>query len=95
MRTTSSNVLLVGGVEEKPTNAKLDNSSAQIILPASDISWDDEAQSRLQRVPVFVRKIAKKAVENAVSKSGKDRVTADDFDNIAARFGMGTKGVGS
>ncbi len=58
-----------------------------------DISWDSEAESRLKRVPIFVRKIAKSAVENAVSQSGKDRVTANDFDNIAARFGMGTKGA--
>ncbi len=92
LRTTSSNVLLVGGVGEKKRDAKRDNISAESIMPAADISWDSDAENRLQRVPVFVRRIAKKAVENAVRQSGKDRVTVDDFDNIAARFGMGQKG---
>jgi nucleotide-binding universal stress UspA family protein len=54
--------------------------------------WSSDAEARLQRVPSFVRSMAKRAVENAVRESGKDRVSVDDFNDVAARFGMGPGG---
>ena len=55
------------------------------------LTWDAEAQARLQRVPSFVRSMARRAVENAVREAGGDRVSPEDFDTVAARFGMGRR----
>jgi hypothetical protein len=55
------------------------------------LTWDCEAESRLRRVPFFVRGMAKRTVENAVRESGGTRVSVEDFDAVAARFGMGKR----
>jgi hypothetical protein len=36
--------------------------------------------------------MAKRMVENTVRELGKQRVSAEDFDKVAARFGMGARG---
>lgn len=53
------------------------------------LAWDDDAQARLNRVPGFVRAMARRAVEEAVRAAGRDRVALDDFLSVAKRFGMG------
>lgn len=88
IRTTSTNVLLVGGVEEKLPETKAAIRVEEIDNPFKSLSWDPEAQERLKRVPSFVRKMAKKMVEKSVKNSGRDRVEAEDFDSAAAQFGM-------
>jgi nucleotide-binding universal stress UspA family protein len=88
LRTSSANVLLVGGIEDKGHDCKFAQAASENITSQTPLSWDSDAQKRLQRVPAFVRKIAKRAVESAVAQSGKNHVTSEDFDNIAARFGM-------
>jgi hypothetical protein len=35
--------------------------------------------------------MAKRAVENSVRELGRKRVSVDDFDNVAAQFGMGRR----
>lgn len=89
LRTTSTNVLLVGGIEDKLSDSKSMSRIKEIGRPESTLTWDSDAETRLQRVPSFVRSMAKRAVENSVRKSGKKRVSADDFDSVAAQFGMG------
>jgi nucleotide-binding universal stress UspA family protein len=93
LRTTSANVLVVGEVDDMPGAAKLASAAAQSTLSAISMAWDSDAETRLKRVPSFVRSIAKRAVENAVRESGKHRVSAVDFDTVAARFGMGKRGA--
>ncbi len=88
LRTSSVNVLLVGGVDEVPSQSKQVEAVSQIDAGAPALSWDADAEARLRRVPSFVRRIAKRAVENAVRESGKNRVSGGDFDAVAARFGM-------
>ncbi len=95
LRTTSANVLLLGGVGDRPDEPKLINTTAESIPSTTPLSWDSDAQTRLKRVPFFVRNIAKRAVEKAVRQSGKDSVTADDFNSIAAKFGMGSREANS
>lgn len=90
IRTTSTNVLLVGGVE-KTKNTKHANITTECIAPASELTWDSDAESRLQSVPFFVRSVARRAVENNARREGKNSVSAEDFDNLAARFGMGPR----
>jgi hypothetical protein len=92
LRTTSGNVLLVGGVNEAVKSPKPVSHSVESSESPSKITWDSNAESRLQRVPSFVRIMAKRAVENAVRESGKNHVSANDFDSVAVKFGMGTKG---
>jgi nucleotide-binding universal stress UspA family protein len=92
LRTTSANVLLVGGVDAKPPETKAAIRVEQVDEPGTKPAWDPLAQERLKRVPSFVRSMARQMVENSVTKSGRHRVSADDFDAIAAQFGMGPKG---
>jgi nucleotide-binding universal stress UspA family protein len=92
LRTTSGNVLLVGGINEAVKSPKPVSHSVESSESPSKITWDSNAEARLQRVPSFVRIMAKRAVENAVRESGKNYVSADDFDSVATKFGMGIKG---
>jgi nucleotide-binding universal stress UspA family protein len=91
LRTASTNVLLVGGIDDKLSDSKSMSRIKELGRPESSLTWDSDAETRLQRVPSFVRSMAKRAVENSVRKSGKQRVSADDFDSVAAQFGMGRK----
>ena len=91
LRTTSANVLLVGGVGEKPTDSGPMSRVEDIAQPAPALTWDGDAQSRLERVPSFVRSMAKRAIENSVRELGRKRVSVDDFDSVAAQFGMGKR----
>lgn len=93
LRTTAANVLLTGGVEEirpridivETTTGRPKKSPLEPIA----ISWSSDAEARLKRVPHFARPMAKRAVEDAVRRSGKSTVSAPDFDDVAAQFGMG------
>jgi nucleotide-binding universal stress UspA family protein len=91
IRTTAANVLLVGGVDEKIPDSKSAIHIEETDDPGSSLTWEPDAQARLKRVPSFVRMMAKRAVESAVRQSGRSSVSADDFDAVAAKFGMGPK----
>lgn len=94
LRTTKANVLLVGGVstiDEKQTKSKAAASLKVGQGPPCEILWDPDAEANLQRVPVFARSMAKRAIEEIVLKSGKKRVSSEDFASVAAQFGMGHK----
>lgn len=92
LRTASANVLLVGGIDERLSETASAIEVKEIGRPTASLTWDPDAETRLQRVPSFVRSMAKRAVENSVRESGGRRVSADDFDKVAARFGMGAHG---
>jgi len=93
LRTTSANVLLVGGIYAVPSDSKLTDVDAQTAPYATPLAWDSDAERRLQRVPSFVRSLARRAVENAVRELGRHHVSAGDFDKVAARFGMRERGA--
>ncbi|MGE5403473.1 MAG: CGGC domain-containing protein [Candidatus Saccharibacteria bacterium] len=42
------------------------------------MKWSDDASKELQKVPVFVRSMAKRAVEKEASTQGKDTVMVED-----------------
>ncbi|MBI4182592.1 MAG: radical SAM protein [Proteobacteria bacterium] len=44
-----------------------------------DISWTAEAESRLARVPPFLRRMVRKRIEDAARRRGRGTVTADDL----------------
>ena len=91
LRTTSANVLLIGGITEELSEPKAASRVEEIAQPTGSLTWDSDAESRLQRVPSFVRSMAKRAVENSVRELGRKRVSVDDFDTVAAQFGMGRR----
>ncbi|HFE53898.1 MAG TPA: hypothetical protein ENK07_10660 [Bacteroidetes bacterium] len=83
-RRSPVSVLVTSGSYRPPERAK---EGAQ---PAaeSQVTWDPEAEERLKRVPIFVRRMAKKAIENFAGEKGLDRVTLDVYLEPKKRFGM-------
>jgi len=53
-----------------------------------NIAWTEEAQTRLQRIPRFIRKMVKKRAETYVAGQGESQVTAEHLTALSAkRFG--------
>lgn len=50
------------------------------------MKWTDEAQEALEKVPGFVRKMARRAVEQEVRKNGRDTVQMDDVTTVQAKY---------
>jgi len=50
------------------------------------LAWDDGAAERMKKVPVFVRGMVVRAVEESCRKSGLDRVTVEELERIRARM---------
>jgi dissimilatory sulfite reductase (desulfoviridin) alpha/beta subunit len=50
------------------------------------LRWDSQAEEALRRVPVFVRPLARRKIEERVSASGRSLVTLADFAEAEARF---------
>jgi AdoMet-dependent heme synthase len=50
------------------------------------IAWDDAAAARMKKIPVFVRGMVVKAVEESCRKNGLDRVTVEELDRIRSRM---------
>lgn len=52
------------------------------------ISWSEEARLRLERVPSFVREMAKNGVEEFARSQGLTEVTGEVMDAARKKFGM-------
>lgn len=65
--------------ETSGSNATLDRS----------ITWDSDAEARLERIPAFARPMARSAIEQSVTAEGRFTVTLEDFLDMARRAGMG------
>jgi radical SAM protein with 4Fe4S-binding SPASM domain len=50
------------------------------------IAWDEAAAERMKRIPVFVRGMVVKAVEESCRRNGLDRVTVEELERIRARM---------
>ena len=53
------------------------------------MEWDEEASLRLEKIPVFVRRMARSKIEKRASDKGKNIVTLEDVEDAKAGF-MGT-----
>jgi hypothetical protein len=53
---------------------------------APTIPWDEAAAERMKKIPVFVRGMVIRAVEDTCRKSGLDRVTVEELERIRARM---------
>ena len=58
------------------------------------MEWDEEASLRLEKIPVFVRRMARSKIEKRASDKGKNIVTLEDVEDAKAGF-MGTGSVKS
>ena len=54
--------------------------------PPATVAWDDEASARMKKIPVFVRGMVMRAVEESCRKNGLDRVTVEELERIRARM---------
>ncbi|MDZ7372719.1 MAG: universal stress protein [candidate division KSB1 bacterium] len=52
------------------------------------VTWDPQVEERLQRIPSFVRGMAKKTIERFAKEQGYDRVTLDVYERARKHFGM-------
>src|SRR6266511_2566275 len=50
------------------------------------IAWHDAAAARMKKIPAFVRGMVVKTVEESCRKSGVDRVTVEELEQIRARM---------
>lgn len=44
------------------------------------LPWDEDALQRIEKIPSFVRKMAKSKIEKAAKEAGEEKVTADFLD---------------
>ncbi len=54
----------------------------------SDLEWTDEAKARIQKVPFFVRNMAKKTVINYALEKGITTIDAKLMDEVREKVGM-------
>lgn len=54
--------------------------------PPTTVAWDDAAAERMKKIPVFVRGMVVRAVEDSCRKSGLDRVTVEELERIRQRM---------
>jgi len=50
------------------------------------IAWDDAASDRMKKIPVFVRGMVVRAVEDSCRRNGISRVTAEELERIRGRM---------
>lgn len=48
--------------------------------------WDEEALKRLEKIPVFVRGMAKGKIEKAAQEAGESRITTEFMDKIKEKM---------
>ncbi len=83
-RLSTSNLLVVAPPEEPLDVPDVARQERETPLP-----WTPEAEARLERVPSFVRGMARRAVETLARERGLLQVTAEVVQEAGARMGMG------
>ena len=55
-------------------------------MTEKSIPWDEEALKRIEKIPAFVRNMAKSKIEKAAMQAGEERVTAEFLDANKAKL---------
>jgi hypothetical protein len=55
-------------------------------MTEQSIQWDEEALTRIEKIPAFVRKMAKSKIEKAALAAGEERVTVAFLDANKAKL---------
>ena len=72
-----------------PFAAALGGEGGEAALPAtSGISWDGAAEARLDRIPSFIRPMARRSIERFAEEKGYATITEQVMDEARAVFGM-------
>lgn len=50
------------------------------------LAWDDDALARLEKIPSFVRNMAKAKIEKAAREAGESRITSAFMDANKAKL---------
>ena len=56
------------------------------------LRWTDAAEAHLKRIPVFARRMARRAIEERAREAGLEEITASFVQSMASCMGMGGKG---
>ena len=51
-------------------------------MSQNELVWDEDALTLLQKVPFFVRKVARKKIEKTAVEAGESRVTVELMEQI-------------
>jgi hypothetical protein len=81
----------VGGASDAPGSgcpfaAAVGDASAT--APASGVAWTPEAEARLDRIPSFIRPMARRSIERFAEDKGYASVTETVMDEARIVFGM-------
>ncbi len=52
------------------------------------VAWTSEAEARIERIPAFIRAMARRAIERFAEDHGHATITPDVMDEARATFGM-------
>jgi hypothetical protein len=82
----------VGGPSETagpgcPFAAALGESATAAATPAA-VAWAPEAEARLQRIPAFIRPMARRSIERFAEERGHATITEAVMDEARTVFGM-------
>jgi DNA-directed RNA polymerase subunit RPC12/RpoP len=61
---------------------------SQAAAPASGVAWTSEAQARLERIPSFIRPMARRSIERFAEDKGYASITEAVMDEARTVFGM-------
>jgi DNA-directed RNA polymerase subunit RPC12/RpoP len=71
-----------------PFAATLGGESAQSAAPSADVAWEAAAAARLERIPIFIRPMAKRSIERFAEDRGYATITETVMDEARSVFGM-------
>jgi len=80
-RLSATNVLVVGPAQEHIESGRSPKPSAEAL------EWDPSAEARLENVPRFARRMARRGIEEYTREHGHSRVTLDLYMKARKRFG--------
>lgn len=55
-------------------------------MSETNLPWDEDALQRLEKIPAFVRNMAKNKIEKAAKEAGEERVTAQFMEANRAKL---------
>ncbi len=55
-------------------------------MSETNLPWDEDALQRLEKIPAFVRNMAKSKIEKAAKEAGEERVTAQFMEANRAKL---------
>jgi hypothetical protein len=64
------------------------------MIPEKGLAWTEEALSRIQKVPAFVREMAKQVIEDEAQRRKEKVITPEVVEQVSRTLGMATGEIG-